>query len=335
MRVSRTSSIDPPTADRKGEVLAGCSSGSNESARRVVTVSHMTARYDPKRIYTYQKMLQLVKMCQANWPDYHHWAHVKFKPEPIAVMTLRFIRHVEQHMDLANEFTEYLFNNDVSWAGWGMAIQIEGIESAEALIEQAVNYLDHLPVVAYGVSLIDDDGYNGYWLMAALSHVTSVNTEYIKSLLPRTFAAIENFIPVARINPDRSFSALQSLPADILRARGYEDLATILMYCCGATGNEYADYSFDEVVQFEDWYIDWTTPGELERHVQMQNDANAICSLYQETNSLLDGDIIGTREFIEPLYAALDEAHRRMDDAEREGTLIDLLGPLALLEETE
>lgn len=270
-------------------------------------------------------MFRLIKMCKANWPDYPYWQHVRFAPEPVAVMLLKFIKYAEQQMDLLTDFREYIFNNDTSGIGWGDLIQIDGRERAGVLIRMAENFLDRLPVIAYGVSATDDDEESAMWLFAVFSHVLDVNRAYISSILPNIFAEIEEAIPSASIHPHRSYSALESLPIDILRERGHEDLAMCLAYSTADTGNDYADYPFDEVIQFDVWDIDWETPGELATHRRLQQEAQFICMIYRSITDSLDSDIDGTMAFIAPLYEAIDEAHRRMDDAERQRTLLELL----------
>ncbi len=270
-------------------------------------------------------MFQLMTICKMQWPDFHYWQHVKFVPEAVATMLINFMYYVESRIELVTEFFEFVSCNDTYYIGWGDIFQIDGRESAEAVINMAEIFLDRLPVLAYGISPNDDDGESIVWLMAVLCHVTDVNRDYLRVIIPETYASIEEMIPLATINPSRSYLKLGRLVTDILREWKHHDLADCLLYCQQDTDNEYANYSFDQVIQFEEWAIDWTEPGELERHHNLQEEADLMSDNYRSITDLLDGDIDGTMAFIAPLYDAIDEAHRRRDALEAMGILAGLL----------
>lgn len=290
----------------------------------MVAVSDITGRYSPSRISLYHTMFQLLIICKAQWPDFHHWQHVKFVPEAVATMLIGFMDYVESRLDLVTDFFEFVSMNDTYYVGWGDIFQIEGRESAEAVIYMAEIFLDRLPVLAYGISPNDDDGESIVWLMAVLCHVTDVNRDYLRVIIPETYAGIEETIPLATINPSRSYLKLGRLVADILLEWNHHDLADCLLYCQQDTDNEYANYSFDQVIQFDAWAIDLTEPGELERHHNLQEEADQLSDTYRNITDLLDGDIDGTMAFIAPLYDAIDEAHRRRDALEAMGILASL-----------
>lgn len=320
----RTAS-NPSSADYGSAAVTANPDPSIAPSRRMVAVSDITGRYNPSRIYFYNTMFRLIAICKAQWPDFHHWQHVKFVPEAVATMLIGFMDYVESQIELVTDFFEFVYCNDTSSVSWeGDVFQIGGRESAEVVINMADVFLDRLPVLAYGISPNDDDGESIVWLMAVLCHVTDVNRDYLRVIIPETYAGIEETIPLATINPSRSYLKLGRLVTDILREWNHHDLADCLLYCQQDTDNEYANYSFDQVIQFEEWAIDLTEPGELERHHNLQEEADQMSDTYRSITDLLDGDIDGTMAFIAPLYDAIDEAHRRRDALEATGILANL-----------
>lgn len=278
-------------------------------ARRVVKVSELTKQYDSSRIMAYDRMFHLLKTFHANWPDFEHWRGVKFAPRTIAVMALRFAEYVESRLDVQREFWEYL-QNTVDW--WTGPLIVSSDESAEIIVNEVVHYLNCLEVEAYGVSDIDtdngleDDEDMNYWLFAVLSHVIGANEVFFESMTPTMHQGIRRaFKQAAYPNPMKGYADYGSLPVEMLYLRGHNELATCLAMATGSTGNEYADYSWREVMGFNEWPIDWHTPGALDRHAQRQREADIMNDVFTWAQQRLVGDVEATKKFIKPLYAVI------------------------------
>ncbi len=278
-------------------------------ARRVVKVSELTNQYDSSRIVAYDRMFHLLKTFHANWPDFEHWRSVQFAPRTVAAMALRFTDYVGSRLDVQRDFWEYVQNNVDWWTG-PMVVSTE--ESAEIIVHEAVDYLDRLEPEVSGVSDIDtdngleDDEDLNYWLFAVLSHVIGVNEVFFESMTPTMYHGIRrSFKRAAYPTTINTYRDYGSLPIELLYDRGHKELATCLAMATASTGNEYADYSWREVMGFEEWAINWHTPGALDRHVQRQREARMLNDVYTWRQQELVGDIAATKAFIKPLYAVI------------------------------